>query len=49
MSDVKKEVVNPVTGMTKDEEEEYREAFNMFDINGDGMCYEIPSVSRRSP
>ena len=27
---------NPISGMTKEEEEEYREAFGMFDINGDG-------------
>ena len=30
------EGVNNLSGMTKEEEEEYREAFGMFDINGDG-------------
>jgi len=34
---------NPLEGMTQEEIDEYREAFSMFDINGDGTlvfnCY----------
>ena len=27
---------NPISGMTQEEIDEYKEAFGMFDINGDG-------------